>query len=136
MPVVNLSVSVLVVKTARVLQLEWCFDVPPSGVSERGRCRLPGCRHWQRALRVRRGDDEVYGQAVNEHDRQPGDDLPPGAVAPVADEACPQPHGLDCGEMRRGFGANLTSRAVNRLTAGFAFGGPARPEDARRLGIR
>ncbi|MCI0703587.1 MAG: GNAT family N-acetyltransferase [Planctomycetia bacterium] len=47
----------------------------------------------------------------------------------------PSRTGLDRGEMRRGFGQNLMSRAVNRLTAGFEYVGPARPEDARRLGV-
>lgn len=37
---------------------------------------------------------------------------------------------LDGGEKRR-----LMRRATNRLTAGFEFIGPARPDDARRLGI-
>ena len=42
--------------------------------------RLPGRRHRQRGLGVRGRGDEVPGQAVHEHDRQPGDD--PARTAP------------------------------------------------------
>ncbi len=48
---------------------------------------------------------------------------------------CPSRNPLDRGEMRRGFGGNLMTRATNRLTAGFEYVGPARPEDAKRLGV-
>ncbi len=47
----------------------------------------------------------------------------------------PSRNSLDRGEMRRGFGQNLMSRATNRLTAGFEYVGPPRPEDAKRLGV-
>jgi len=47
----------------------------------------------------------------------------------------PSRNSLDRGEMRRGFGRNLMSRATNRLTAGFEYVGPARPEDASRLRV-
>jgi hypothetical protein len=47
----------------------------------------------------------------------------------------PSRNSLDRGEMRRGFGLNLMSRATNRLTAGFEYIGQARAEDARKLGV-
>jgi hypothetical protein len=54
----------------------------------------------------------------------------------VADET--QAVALGCGAKEKGYEANTgcaSTRASNRLTAGFEYIGPARQEDARRLGV-
>ena len=184
MPIVNLSVSVPVVKTARVLQLEGLFDVPPAERSERAwAVDLPlDDKPWQIREVLRgavAGRPVAFASAIHTPDRKSfwrehrtvclpdvqgvgiGNALSEfvasvikslgkpymsttGNPAMIRHRArsplwkmkrAPSRNALDRGEMRRGFGANLMSRAVNRLTAGFEYVGPARPEDAERLGV-